>query len=248
MATKEQINSLKNELLTLKEQLEQRVENDHETVLEKSEKESVGELSSYDNHPGDLGTELFEIEREKALDSHAETEIEKVNAALSAISEGTYGICKTCGTEIPYERLEAVPSTLYCVEHTPEQHTASDRPVEEDLLIPSKGDSFENRHRGNANEKEDSFGEVARFGTSETPSDFTGDNENFDSLYKEEDETNGFTEEYEGFLGNDIEGKNKKVYPTKREEKYEQRLDDENMESQLGDIPYKRKDSYVDEK
>ena len=35
--------------------------------------------------------------------------------ALERIENGTYGICKGCGQEIPKERLEAVPHTQLCV-------------------------------------------------------------------------------------------------------------------------------------
>ncbi|MFF5813623.1 hypothetical protein ACFY5J_19380 [Peribacillus butanolivorans] len=95
--------------------------------------------------------------------------MEKVKIALNAIEASFYGHCKTCDTEIPFEWLEAIPTTLYCVEHAPERPTTQDRPVEEDVLIPSKGNNFENPHGSEIVDKEDSFGEVAKFGTSETP-------------------------------------------------------------------------------
>lgn len=37
------------------------------------------------------------------------------NSAITAIVEGTYGTCATCGRQIPFERLEAVPATSTCV-------------------------------------------------------------------------------------------------------------------------------------
>ncbi|WP_409302322.1 TraR/DksA C4-type zinc finger protein [Peribacillus sp. SCS-155] len=248
MLTQENITTLKQELMNLREQLSSRVEHDKQTVVRVSEREAVDELSAYDNHPADLGTELYEKERNMALDDHAQAEIEKIDTALHAMAEGSYGKCKVCGEEIPYERLEAVPSTLYCIDHTPERTPASDRPVEEDLLIPSFGDDFENRRSGDINDKEDSFGEVARFGTSETPADYTGDHENYDNLYKTEDESNGFTEDYEGFIGTDINGKNSRAFSTKQERQYEETLNNEGMESKLGDIPYRQRDSYLEDK
>ncbi|KWW20471.1 MULTISPECIES: TraR/DksA C4-type zinc finger protein [Peribacillus] len=247
MPTQQQIQTFKKELLQEKTELEKRIQNDEGTELE-SQTESVGELSSYDNHPADLGTELFEAERNQALDEHAQSEMEKIEEALNAIEEGSYGHCKTCQKEIPFERLEAIPSTLYCVEHTPERANAHDRPVEEDILIPSMGDDFENRHGNEIVDKEDSFGEVAKFGTSETPSDYTGDHDNYNDLYDNEDETNGFPEDYEGFAANDIEGKNRVDMPNKRQKEYEDTLEDEHIDSNLGDIPYKQKDSYINEK
>ncbi|MEJ9228596.1 TraR/DksA C4-type zinc finger protein [Peribacillus butanolivorans] len=247
MATKQQTQHLKKELLIEKEKLNNRLKNDEQSLLNKSQTESVGELSSYDNHPADLGTELFEMERNQALDEHAQSEMEKVKNALNAIEAGFYGHCKTCDTEIPFERLEAIPTTLYCVEHAPVRPTTQDRPVEEDVLIPSKGNNFKNRHGSEIVDKEDSFGEVAKFGTSETPADYTGNHDSYNNLYKTEDETNGFPEDYEGFLANDIEGKKIRGIPNKKKKNYEDTLDEENVEFQLGDIPYKQKDSYINE-
>ncbi|MBO0999977.1 TraR/DksA C4-type zinc finger protein [Bacillus sp. SD075] len=248
MATKQQTQKFKNELLQEKNELSNRIQNDEQSVLDKSQTESVGELSSYDNHPGDLGTELFEIERNQALDEHAESEMEKIDDALKALEEGSYGRCKTCNMEIPIERLEVIPSTLHCVEHAPERPLSQDRPAEEDILIPSKGDHFENRHGIEIVDKEDSFGEVAKFGTSETPSDYTGDHGNYNDFYKTEDETNGFPEDYEGFAANDIEGRNRVDMPNKKQKEFKDRLEEENIESNLGSIPYRQKDSYINEK
>jgi YteA family regulatory protein len=249
MATSQQIKQLKKELLTQQEAMQQRIEHNEETVVKVSLKEAFDELSSYDNHPADMGTELFEKERNIALDKHTKSEVEKIETALQAIKDETYGICQECGKKIPIERLKAVPTALFCVDHTPEQTPSVDRPVEEDVLIPPTGNDFENRRRaGEINDKEDSFGEVASFGTSETPSDFTGDHESYNSLYQTEDELDGFTEEYEGYLGTDIDGKNTKAYPTNKEKEYVKTLDEENIESQIGNIPYKKTDSYLTDK
>src|SRR5690625_6037438 len=79
--------------------------------LQSAVKDTTGELSSYDNHPADMGTELFERGKDVALNEHAEKELEEINSALHAIDEGTYGICVECGADIPFERLEAVPTT-----------------------------------------------------------------------------------------------------------------------------------------
>ena len=35
--------------------------------------------------------------------------------ALAKLDEGTYGICDSCGTSIPQERLEARPWTARCI-------------------------------------------------------------------------------------------------------------------------------------
>ncbi|WP_199880616.1 TraR/DksA C4-type zinc finger protein [Bacillus massiliglaciei] len=247
MTTDKQIEELKNDLVTEKEALEQRIKHDQETVTEQAQTDFSGEISSYDNHPGDLGTELFDKERYQAIDDHGKEELERIETALKAMDEGTYGQCKECGEEIPFDRLKARPSTLYCIEHTPEQRIHEDtfgerRPVEEEVLIPSQGDSFENRRKSDDrnNVKEDSFGEAAKYGTSETPADYRGDHEDYNNLYKTEDETEAFPEEYEGYAANDIDGKNRKIIRNDNEEEYEEMLDEDQIDSQIGDIPYKK--------
>jgi DnaK suppressor protein len=42
-------------------------------------------------------------------------QLQAVDAALTRISEGTYGTCTVCGRTIPGERLEAVPWAATCV-------------------------------------------------------------------------------------------------------------------------------------
>jgi|SRR5690625_1326247 len=89
--------------------------------VKQSEKDSVGELSSYDNHPADMATELYEREKDFALNEHAEFELMKINEALHAIDEGTYGICRVCSMDIELERLQANPATDTCIKHAYEE-------------------------------------------------------------------------------------------------------------------------------
>jgi len=42
-------------------------------------------------------------------------ELEAITEALDKMEKGTYGICESCGKEISYERLEAVPTARLCV-------------------------------------------------------------------------------------------------------------------------------------
>src|SRR5699024_9723026 len=64
---------------------------DHFCTSVEFAQESLGELSNYDNHPADTGTELFERGKDIALHQHREKELEDINEALHAIEEGTYG-------------------------------------------------------------------------------------------------------------------------------------------------------------
>ena len=42
-------------------------------------------------------------------------ELEAVNRSLERIIEGTYGRCLQCGHDIAWARLEAMPTTAFCV-------------------------------------------------------------------------------------------------------------------------------------
>ncbi|WP_026584927.1 TraR/DksA C4-type zinc finger protein [Bacillus sp. J33] len=249
MLTDEQIRSFKKELTDEKHSLEAQLQGNKEESLEStSSKDTVGELSLYDNHPADMGSELYEREKDFALEEHHDSELNKVNAALQAIEDGSYGKCKECGTEIPYDRLEVLPATLYCKKHSPEQNVPGDRPSEEDVLEPAQGNTFQHPQHREVTDNEDSFQEVARFGTSETPSDLRGDHEDYNSLYNEGLDGEGFTEDYESFIGNDMKGTEKKIYPSKKHEAYEDMLDENKIEAPYGDVPYHQTDGYVDDK
>lgn len=82
-----------------------------------SETGSISELSSLDQHQGDIGTETFERAKDFSLLEQLEAEINALDAALRKIDEGTYGRCEVCSNEIDAERLEAMPGTRTCREH-----------------------------------------------------------------------------------------------------------------------------------
>ena len=84
--------------------------------LDQSETDSVGELSSVDQHPADLGTETFEREKDVSIIEQVEAELADVEHALRRLDEGTYGLCEACGQPIGDARLDAIPAARLCVE------------------------------------------------------------------------------------------------------------------------------------
>ena len=75
-----------------------------------------GELSSFDQHPGDSGTETFEMAKNVSLRAPLEDELREVDVAVERLDRGTYGRCQACGRPIGDERLEAMPAARFCVE------------------------------------------------------------------------------------------------------------------------------------
>jgi len=160
-------------------------------------KESVGELSSYDNHPADLGSETFEREKDLGLKGNAKVILMKVNHALDQIKNGNYGVCEKCGKAIDEERLRAIPYTTFCVkckkdEETPRDHSI--RPLEEEILSYPFGRSFLDGTGENEFDGEDTWQEVARYGTSESPQDIPRAVD-YDDIYVDADEKRGLVDE-----------------------------------------------------
>ena len=72
------------------------------------------ELSNVDNHPADIGTEVFMREQDEGFKTSYKGKLEEIETSLSNIHDGTYGICTSCGEEIVEERLEAIPYAIQC--------------------------------------------------------------------------------------------------------------------------------------
>jgi len=247
LLSSEQFSLLKKKLTERKKEVEEHISlNDH-FGLHKDENfyNYVGELSTYDNHPADTGTELYEREKDISLNELSEKELKDINEALQAIEKGEYGKCSACGKDIPFERLEAVPFTEYCIEHTPNQTVSHTRPVEEEVLHPL----YSKKHQTEVNgfDEEDSWQAVAEWGTSDSPSDYYDPKEHYDQVYLNSDEHIGYVEDFENFAGNDIDGKNVQIYPTTELEQLKDILDEEGIMTTFGDLKPYEEDPYTEE-
>lgn len=85
-------------------------------LTEEAMQAGEGELSRVPIHPGDLGSEVEEREKDLAVRDTIDAQLAEVDAAEERLRQGTYGRCEICGRPIPDERLEAMPATRYCVE------------------------------------------------------------------------------------------------------------------------------------
>jgi YteA family regulatory protein len=208
---------LRNQLLQEKESTEKRLRHMDEEALGIPLRDSVGELSAYDNHPADLGSETFERSKDLALREQGEHHLRKIDDALEHINNGKYGLCDQCGREISLERLMAVPETILCKdckeaeEHLPDRHI---RPIEEDVISPPFGGQLNDQIMFDG---EDAWQSVARYGTSETPQDLgTNEVHDYDHIYVDADENLGavdivdqirYKKDRDGVYYQDFEGK-----------------------------------------
>lgn len=250
MLSSKQILNFKSQLEKQKREVANRYEvNDHYGLTSGHYHESMGELSTYDNHPADEGTALYEREKDIALNEHYRDELENIEKALNAIENGSYGKCEVCEKDIALERLEALPTTTYCIEHTPDQVTSHERPLEEGVLMPPFGKfDMDEQHESVSFDAEDSWQEVAEWGTSESPSDLVDVPDHYNDVFIESDENVGYVEDYENFVGVDMEGKNITIYPNPQHERYEDMLDEEGTMTTFGDLPAFEHDPYVEDK
>lgn len=95
--------------------------------LSESLEDSTGELTAFDQHPADVGTETENREVDLSLLGQFEAEIADIARARRRLDEGTYGHCEVCGRDIGDERLEAQPSARLCMEHQRERERETAR-------------------------------------------------------------------------------------------------------------------------
>lgn len=83
--------------------------------LNRSQRESSGDLSSYSFHMADQGTDNFDREFAANLLSSEQDVLYEIDEALRRIEQGTYGVCETTGQAIEKERLKVLPFARHCV-------------------------------------------------------------------------------------------------------------------------------------
>lgn len=95
----------------------ERVIADSERVVQEQLRVEAADGSKIDfNHPADTVTGDADYEKELAIVSRQRAELILVDQALGRITQGTYGSCQDCGTEIEMARLKAVPYTKFCLD------------------------------------------------------------------------------------------------------------------------------------
>ena len=124
-------NNYKKQLKKQKQELENLISEMEDNTLfgdtthHTSERYSSGELSSYDNHPGDIGTEVYMNDMQNSRTDHQKYQLDKVNEALSKIDDNSFGYCERCHHKIEPERLDILPETQLCAHCAQQTETYS---------------------------------------------------------------------------------------------------------------------------
>ena len=170
----------KNKLLNEKEKVQDTISLMKKNETIDSNAEMSSELSFYDNHPSDLGEEISDIEKGRALKVNEFSIINKIDEALIEIEKGSYGVCKDCGVKIPEARLEFIPYAKFCVNcqntrNNKEQFLSDDRSTEESVLGNPFGYGFNDFKGDSGFDAEDSYQAVARFNNIQNTPDYYED-------------------------------------------------------------------------
>lgn len=151
------------------------------------------ELSNYDNHPADMGTELFMKEQDNGFKNRMKNTLLEIESSFDDISKGSYGVCKACGEKIDEERLEIIPYAKTCKDCSEEISTLSNVEMNRRSFIPIDEDratSFSDTTDDMVMfDREDAYQSVHQYNyVKNDPSYHTGDNQGVDD---EEDHDGG---------------------------------------------------------
>ena len=64
----------------------------------------------------DIASDDMDRKMIEAIGSQELRRLRMIDAALTRIKQGKYGICIKCGKKIPRERLETIPYAIMCIE------------------------------------------------------------------------------------------------------------------------------------
>ncbi len=106
--TPAQLKELKDLLLQRREELQAEMEQNLSNLAPAERTSSVSQ---------DESARLKNLTREvDSVLTHLDAaDLTRIDRALEAMDEGSYGLCDECGCQIPFERLKIEPMTQHCV-------------------------------------------------------------------------------------------------------------------------------------
>ena len=76
------------------------------------------DLAAYTDHMADQGTEAMEREKAAVFATKEGRYLYRLEEALRRLyaDPKTFGTCHTCGSDVGFERLDALPHARYCID------------------------------------------------------------------------------------------------------------------------------------
>ena len=103
---------------TVPETIRRELEAERDRLRQQLAELGVGEVAglSYDANFADTSQVTAERGEVAALASSLQESLGEVERAIGKIAEQVYGDCERCGCEIPAARLEAMPTSRFCID------------------------------------------------------------------------------------------------------------------------------------
>ncbi len=191
-------------LLQQRERHNQIIDDMKENNRGNNDKYASTELSNYDNHPGDLGSEVFEMEHNMALEVNEESQLKDIEDAIERLETDAYGSCQYCGKPINEERLDIVPYTKLCIDCENKKESDQEysmlvdspinRPVEEKVIDSPFGRKYLNKQEDDEYEGMDQLNDLMKYGSASTPQDMGGYHD-YKEYYTNEDDKQGIVDD-----------------------------------------------------
>lgn len=103
-------------LLAKRTELAERLSDLRSERIKHQARDASDSVTTYSDHPADIGSDLYERERIAESVSQLNKQIMEFDDAIARLEQGNYGVCEKCGAEISVERLLNRPSTRYCMD------------------------------------------------------------------------------------------------------------------------------------
>ena len=114
--SKAKLNSFKKQILSRLDDVNHKVNDMKEGVVNQKPTKSMSPDSIYSVHMADAGTDAHQMEKNFLFIARENHYIKNLENALERIDSGNFGICSLCGELIPEERMIEVPNATKCVE------------------------------------------------------------------------------------------------------------------------------------
>ena len=112
---KQELAKFKEQLDILRAKIVSGIDHIERDTLNKSQRDSSGDLSGYSFHMADQATDNFDTEFSLDIASGEQKFLNEIDEALKRIEEGIYGVCEQCQKPIALKRLKVVPYTRCCI-------------------------------------------------------------------------------------------------------------------------------------
>lgn len=105
--SKKNIEKIKNDLLERKATIEKEI-SQKDVLVGDHQEANFADANDLATHDTDMANDLNVRNKKISV-------LKEINETLDMIANGTYGVCDECGADISIKRLEAYPTSKYCI-------------------------------------------------------------------------------------------------------------------------------------